>query len=133
MFEALGTRITKLRREEDVLGQLTTLVCTSHYGQPEWSGCSEALKIGDELMIEDGNGGPPWKAKVVGLDTRDGWALVEAEDCADRYYAIHPNNGWINNVDCDQSEDPEVVVAKLEDGTYRLQFGLRLTEGWGCL
>ena len=133
MLESLVTRIVRLTRNRELIGEQTTTVCTSHYGQPQWSGCADQLHTGDELVVEDTNGGPPWVAHVVGIDPHDGWALVEAEDCCDRYYAIHPNNGWINNVDCDQSEEPEVVVAKLEDGTYRLQFGLRLGDGWGCL
>jgi len=133
MLESLVTRMVKLWKQGQVIGEQTTMVCTSHYGQPEWSGCTDQLHIGDELVVEDTNGGPPWTARVVGVDPYDGWCLVEAADCADRFYAIHPHNGWINNIECDQCADPDDVVSALTAGTAKLQFGVRLDDGWGCL
>ncbi len=134
MFEDIVTKITKLEKDGKTIGKLTTMIATSHYGHPEWSGCDEELNIGDEIIISDSCGGPQWKAKVVGIDPHDGWVLVETEDCEDCYYAIHPDNGWINSIEgAEGLETAEEIISGLNNGTVKLQYGIRLGEGWGCL
>jgi len=136
MFEGLMTKLVKLSKNGEVIGELTTEVFTSHYGQPEWSGCSDDLENSDKIVILDANGGPEWSAVVVGLDEHDGWALILTDECDARYYCIHPNNGWLTCLeptDVADIKEAEEVVARLNDGTYRLAGTIPLGDGWGCV
>lgn len=131
MFENCVAKITKLEKDGEIIGELTTMVSTSHYGIPEWSGCSCELEIGDKIKIYDGE--EPWEAEVMGIDEHDGWVLVLAEPEVGEYLAIHPENGWLNDLEGAEGLDAQEIVAGLNEGTVKLQYGIRLSEGWGCL
>lgn len=135
MFEQLMTPLLSLEKDNVKIGYLTTDVCTSHYGQAEWSGCSVDLVIGDKVTIADPNGGPPWIAKVVGVDEIDGWLLVYTEECDAEYYCIHPLNGWLTCLDpaYPQVESDEELVARINAGECKLQGVIRIGDGWGCV
>ena len=137
MFEALVTKLVKITCAGKVIGEMTTEVATSHYGQPEWSGCD--VDIGDHLTIEDENGGPAWEADVVVKDEEDGWVLIRAHGCSDPYYAMHAPNGWLTTIEgalpCVSSEDEEVagIASGLDSGELTLRGTIRLGNGWGCV
>lgn len=135
--DPIMVKVVKVTRGREVIGEMCTWVCTSHYGIPEWSGMQ--IEVGDKLRIWDANGGPAWTGRVVGRDDGhdgeggDGWHLLKAKDCNDIYYLIHPYHGLIAAIDgcCDYT--PKQVTKMLDSGHLHINGLMPVGKGWGSI